>query len=208
MRHEHIPSLKYSLSFSGSMFCLLPYTLQGCRCTPPVCGKPSRSKEKALAGTTDRESSAGAFCLDLDAGVRRESSEESEVLTEVFVPPHTGGPHQRRTLPPSHGGDGRAWRGPAESRVRYLTPPRRTSRFSWQSCDLSPPSSAQRRPPMRSRGWPTARASCRWTQPRCPTSRSGADALRATTSQLFSAAEDGVSRESTVKVAVEFLASF
>ena len=69
------------------MFCLLPYTLQGCRCTPPVCGKPSRSKEKALAGTTDRESSAGAFCLDLDAGVRRESSEESEVLTEVFAPP-------------------------------------------------------------------------------------------------------------------------
>ena len=61
---------------------------------------------------------------------------------------------------------------------------------------------------MRSRGRPTARASCRWTQPRCPTSRSGADALRATTSQLFSAAEDGVSRESTVKVAVEFLASF
>ena len=37
---------------------------------------------------------------------------------------------------------------------------------------------------------------------------SRADALRATTSQLFSAAEDGVSRESTVKVAVEFLASF
>ncbi|EOD04691.1 hypothetical protein EMIHUDRAFT_439114 [Emiliania huxleyi CCMP1516] len=37
---------------------------------------------------------------------------------------------------------------------------------------------------MRARGRPTARASCRWTQPRCPTSRSRADAPRATTSQL------------------------
>ena len=37
---------------------------------------------------------------------------------------------------------------------------------------------------MHSRGRPTARASCRWTQPRCPTSCSRADALRATTSQL------------------------
>ena len=38
--------------------------------------------------------------------------------------------------------------------------------------------SASRRGIMRSRGRPTARASCRWTQPRCPTSWSRADALR------------------------------
>ena len=38
---------------------------------------------------------------------------------------------------------------------------------------------------MRSWGRPTARASCRWTQPRCPTSRSRSETPRATTSQLF-----------------------
>ena len=63
------------------------------------------------------------------------------------------------------------------------------------------------RPPMRSRGCPTELASCRWTQPRCPTSRSRADALRATTSQLFIGAEDGVSRKLTVTAAVEVLPS-
>ena len=68
--------------------------------------------------------------------------------------------------------------------------------------------SASRRGIMRSRGRPTARASCRWTQPRCPISRTRVDALRATTSQLFIGAEDGVSRESTVKVAAAFFPSF
>ena len=60
---------------------------------------------------------------------------------------------------------------------------------------------------MRSRGRPTARASCRWTQPRCPTSRIRADALRATTSQLFEGPEDGASRKLTLKTAVELFAS-
>ena len=48
---------------------------------------------------------------------------------------------------------------------------------------------------MRSQGYPKRRASCRWTQPRCPTSRSCADAPRATTSQLFEGPEDGASKE-------------
>ena len=61
---------------------------------------------------------------------------------------------------------------------------------------------------MSSRGCPTGQASCRWTQPRCPTSRSRADALRATTSQLSGRAEPGVSRELTVKVAAAFPPSF
>ena len=68
--------------------------------------------------------------------------------------------------------------------------------------------SASRRGIMRSRGRPTARASCRWTQPRCRTSWTRADAVRATTSQLSGRAENGVSREPTVKVAAAFFPSF
>ena len=80
--------------------------------------------------------------------------------------------------------------------------------FSCEDSEISAAVLRSRRPPMRSRGFPTARASCRWTQPRCPASRSRADALRATTSQFFSEVEHGASRKLTLKVAVEFFASF
>lgn len=80
---------------------------------PPVCGT---IKEKALAGTTDSREERSILTLTLHAGVRRESSEESEVLTEVLAPTlEVLISDARCTLPPSHGGDGRAWRGPAEA---------------------------------------------------------------------------------------------
>ena len=81
------------------------------------------------------------------------------------------------------------------SRVPYLTPPPAPSRFSWQSCGSRGGLQRLGAGYMRSRGCPTWRASSRWTQPRCPTSWSGADALRATTSHLFSGVEDGASKE-------------
>ena len=86
--------------------------------------------------------------------------------------------------------------GARAARMMYLirTPPLALLVFRAKPARSRRGVSASRRGIMRSRGRPTARASCRWTQPRCPSSRSGADAPRATTSQLFSAAENGASR--------------
>ena len=91
--------------------------------------------------------------------------------------------------------------------VTHLTPP------PLAPCDFrakparSRPAVSARRPCVRGaarRGGPRADR----TQPRCPTSRSGADALRATTSQLFEGPEDGAPRELTLKTAAAFFASF
>ena len=95
------------------------------------------------------------------------------------------------------------------SRVPYLTPPPfGASSFRAKQRDLGRGVKRMGWGYMRSRGSPTGLASCRWTQPRCPISRSRADAPRATTSQLFEGPEDGVSRELTLKVAAAFFASF
>ena len=114
---------------------------------------------------------------------------------------HTANPPSPRTEP-WHVAHGSSRREKGEGRggydVTYSDPPPWGIVFSWQTSRSQPADLRSRRPPMRSRGWPTALASCRWTQPRCPTSRSGADAPRATTSQLSGRAENGASRYENV----------
>ena len=93
-------------------------------------------------------------------------------------------------------GRGRArWqRRPELLRQKHLRPPLLPTNKTPISAGIR----ASRWGIMSSRGCPTGQASCRWTQPRCRTSYSRANAVRATTSQLFSEAEHGASRKLTL----------